>query len=49
MADAGVGVSLGDATTQRLIGVYMGAIGSFMVLFVAMMWKQSNEVLIARR
>ncbi len=47
-ADNGVGISF-DETSETLMAVYFGAIASFVVLFVAIMWRMTNEVLIARR
>ena len=31
------------------MAVYFGAIASFVIIFVALMWRMTNEVLIARR
>lgn len=49
MASTGMGLDLSDATSEKLVGVFIGSIATFMLIFVGIMWKQSNEVVIARR
>ena len=47
-ANSGVGISF-DETSETLMAVFFGAVASFVVIFVAIMWRMTNEVLIARR
>ena len=48
MADSGVGIDL-DSTAETLAIVYSLAVVSFLGIFTAIMWRMTNEVLIARR